>query len=54
MDDEIDRSNWVEGKVHLTIRYDPNEVSLNAMAENVFRYCIECDGFGEITEIEVK
>lgn len=54
MGDEIDKLNWVESKIYLTIKYDPNEINPNAMAENEFRYCIECDGFGEITEIEVK
>lgn len=49
-----DRSDWIESKIYITFRHDPNELCANALANNAFRYIIESEGFGEIIDVEVK
>ena len=52
--DEIDKSSWIESKIYITFRHDPNEIDAERLANNVLRHCIESDGFGEVIEIETK
>lgn len=53
-DDSFDKTNWIESKIHITFRHDPNEIDAGRLAHNVLRHCIESDGFGEIIEIETE
>ena len=48
-----DKSEWVEGKLIILYRYDPNELD-NARLLSNFLTALEGDGFGECVEVEIK
>lgn len=51
--DPFDKSNWIEGKIIVSYRYNPDQLNDSALL-NHFIHALECDGFGEIIESEIK
>lgn len=49
----LDEDQYIEVKWYITARINSNELTQGAISDNI-RRIIECDGFGEVIEIEEK
>lgn len=48
-----DEDAYIEVKWYIIARINSNELTQGAISDNI-RHIIECDGFGEVIEIEEK